>query len=481
MAKKTFKQKAKSGMGWSFLIQGGNQIINFIVSVILARILLPSEFGLIGMIAIFIIISKEFVNGGFSSSLIRTKEVDNGDYSTVFFINIITSVLMYVLLFFTAPYVAQFYEEPILTDLIRVLGIILLVSAFSFVQSTKLNKDLDFKTQFKLQLPALILSAAISIWMALSGYGVWSLVIRDLSYATFATLQLWFYSNWKPSLIFDKTKLKTHFNFGYKLSLTQIINTLFDNLYKVIIGKFFSAAQLGFYTRAKSLVEMPSGFFVSAFNRVAYPLLSSIGNDEKKLKSVYSRLMKMLVFVITPILIYLGIIAEPLIKLLLTEKWLPAVPYFQLLIISGLFYPIHKYNLNICKVNGRSDLVLKLSMFENFLLLIGAFSAIWYGIYGLLFSLVTVNILVTITNAFFSGRLINYGLILQTKDLFPSFLLGGIAGLITFYLNYYVLFQYSDLISIVFSGMFYFIIYLSSSYLMKVQAITDLKILIKKN
>jgi O-antigen/teichoic acid export membrane protein len=468
-------------MAWSFLIQGGNQIINFIVSVILARILLPSEFGLIGMIAIFIIISKEFVNGGFSSSLIRTKIVDNRDYSTIFFVNIIASLLLYVVLFLLAPYVTQFYEEPILTNLIRVLGLILLVSAFSFVQSTKLNKELDFKTQFKLQLPALILSASISIWMANNGYGVWSLVIRNLSYAVFATLQLWFYSNWKPSLIFDKRKLKHHFNFGYKLSLTQIMNTLFSNLYNIIIGKFYSAAQLGFYTRSKSLVEMPSGFFVSAFNRVAYPLLSSIGDDHKKLKSVYSRLMKMLVFIITPLLIYLGIIAEPLIKFLLTEKWLPAVPYFQFLIISGLFYPIHKYNLNICKVIGRSDLVLKLSMFENILLLFGALSAIWYGIYGLLYSIIVVNILVTSVNAFFSGKLINYGLFFQIRDLYPSFLIAGITGFVTFYISTKLLFEYSDILKIFISGIIYASFYLSISLLMKVQAIQDFKSLIKKN
>lgn len=481
MTKNSFKQKAKSGMGWSFLIQGGNQVINFGVSIILARILMPSEFGLIGMIAIFIIISKEFVNGGFSASLIRAKNVDNADYSTVFFINIVSSVLMYGLLFFTAPLVAQFYEEPILTHLIRVLGLILLISAFSFVQSTKLNKDLDFKTQFKLQLPALVLSAAISIWMANNDYGVWSLVVRDLSYAGFATIQLWIYSNWKPSFIFDKNKLKYHFNFGYKLSLTQIINTLFDNLYKVIIGKFFSAAQLGYYTRAKSLVEMPSGFFISGFNRVAYPLLSSIGEDQQHLKSVYSRLMKMLVFVVAPILIYLGIIAEPLINWLLTEKWLQIVPYFQLLIIAGLFYPVHKYNLNICKVKGRSDLVLKLSMLENFLLLVGAFSAIWFGIYGLLFSLVAVNIIVTIINAFYSGRLINYGLLLQAKDLYPSFLIGCFAGLLTFVLNYFVFFEFSDLLRIIFSGVVYFLIYLGSSFLLRIEAISDFKNLTKKN
>jgi O-antigen/teichoic acid export membrane protein len=462
------------------MIQGGNQIINFIVSVILARLLLPSEFGLIGMIAVFIVISKSLVDGGFSSSLIRAKNVDNEDYSTVFFINIISSVLLYAILFFTAPYVAQFYDESILIDLIRVLGLILLVNSFSIVQSTKLNKTLDFKTQFKLQLPALILSAVISIGMANNGYGVWSLVVRDLSYAIFATVQLWFYSKWTPSFVINKNKLKHHFNFGYKLSLTQIINTLFDNLYKVIIGKYFSATQLGFYTRAKSLVDMPSGFFVSAFNRVAYPMLSSIGNDQNKLKSVYSRLMKMLVFVITPILIFLGVIAEPLINWLLTEKWLPAVPYFQLLLISGLVFPIQKYNLNICNVNGRSDLVLKFSMIENFLLLIGAFSAIWFGIYGLLFSLLIVKIVVTIITAFFSGRLINYGLFSQSKDLYPSFLIGGISGLIVFLVNAFVLLQCMDSLRIVISGITYFAIYITISLITKVETISDIKNLIRK-
>lgn len=480
MVKNTFKQKAKDGMGWSFLIQGGNQLINFIVSVILARILLPEEFGLIGMIAIFLAISQALVNGGFSSSLIRTKEADNIDYSTVFFINLFSSILLYTALFFSAPYIALFYDQVILVDIIRLIGIILVVNALSIVQSTKLNKNLDFKTQFKLQFPSLILSGGISIWMANNGYGVWSLVARDLTYAIFATIQLWYYSKWIPSFVINIEKLKYHFNFGYKLSLTQIINTSFDNLYKVIIGKYFSAAQLGYYTRSISMVELPSGFFISAFNRVAYPLLSTIGDKEHKLKSVYSRLMKTLVFVITPILIYLGIVAEPLFRWLLTEKWLPAVPYFQLLLISGLFYPIQKYNLNICNVKGRSDLVLKLSMLQNLLLLLGAFSAIWFGIYGLLFSLIFANIVATFVNAYYSGRLIDYGLLSQVKDLYPSFLIAAVSGIMGYTIDILILGGLEDLIRIIGIGLIFSASYILISTLLKIEVIKDLKNLLKK-
>ena len=260
---KSFGQKsdAKSGMFWSFLIQGGTQIINFAVTVILARLLLPEQFGLIGMISIFIAISRALVDGGFVSSLIRTKDADNIDYSTVFFVNLISSVALYILLFFIAPFISSFYGKEILINMIRVSGLILIINAFALVQSTKLNKTLQFKTQFKLAIPSLIISAAVSICMAYSGFGVWSLVAKDVIFAILSTAQLWWYSRWVPTFIIDKEKLKYHFNFGYKLSLTNIINTTFDNLYNVIIGKYFSATQLGYFTRARSLEQLPSEFF----------------------------------------------------------------------------------------------------------------------------------------------------------------------------------------------------------------------------
>ena len=401
MTKTTMQSSAKSGMFWSFMIQGGTQIINFIISVVLARLLLPEQFGLIGMIAIFIAISRALIDGGFVSSLIRTKDADDVDYSTVFFVNLASSFFLYILLFIAAPFIAEFYHQDILVKLIRVLGLILIINAFSLVQSVKLNKALQFKTQFKLQLPSLVISALISIWMAYNGYGVWSLVAKDILYALFATIQLWYYAKWTPSFIFDRVKFYYHFNFGYKLSLTSIINTTFNNLYLIIIGKYFSAAQLGFYTRARSLEQLPSEFFFNAFNRVFYPLLAQYNDDDERLKRTYSQLLQMVVFVVTPILLFLGIVATPFFRWLLTEKWLPAVPYFQLLVISGVFYPIHKYNLNICNLKGRSDMVLKLSTLQNSLLIVGAFSAIWFGIYGLLFSMIFVNLVITGVNSYF--------------------------------------------------------------------------------
>jgi O-antigen/teichoic acid export membrane protein len=477
----SLRKSGKKGMLWSFLIQGGTQVINFIVTVLLARLLLPEQFGLIGMIAVFIAISRALLDGGFISSLIRTKDVDNVDYSTVFFVNLISSLILYGLLFITAPFIADFYEEEILINIIRVLGVVLIINAFSLVQSAKLNKALQFKTQFKLQLPSLLISALVSIWMAYNDYGVWSLVAKDLIYAMLATIQLWWYAKWIPSFVFDKGKFKYHFNFGYKLSLTQIINTSFNNLYNVIIGKYFSAAQLGYFTRARSLEQLPTGFFYNAFNRVFYPLLSQINNDDQQLKRVYSQLMRLVVFIVTPTLVYLGVVAEPFFRWLLTEKWLPAVPYFQLLLISGIFFPIHQYNLNICKLKGRSDMVLKLSMLQNSLLLLGAFSAVWYGINGLLYSLIIVNILITLINAHFSGKLIDYGLKNQVKDLHPILTL-NITLAVVFYILQITFFQeLQDLWNLITAAMLFFTSYLGTAFLLKMRVTTDLLLYIKKN
>lgn len=476
----SLRASGKSGMLWSFLIQGGTQAINFIVTVLLARLLMPEQFGLIGMIAIFIAISRALIDGGFVSSLIRTKDADNVDYSTVFFVNLISSLVLYGLLFITAPLIATFYEEEILINLIRVLGLVLIINAFSVVQSTKLNKSLQFKTQFKLQLPSLIISAIVSVWMAYNDYGVWSLVAKDLVYALLATLQLWWYSKWIPSFVFDKEKFKYHFNFGYKLSLTQIINTSFDNLYNVVIGKYFSAAQLGYFTRARSLEQLPTGFFYNGFNRVFYPLLAKVNDDDQQLKRVYSQLMRVVVFVVTPILVYLGVVAEPFFRWLLTEKWLPAVPYFQLLIISGIFYPIHQYNLNICKLKGRSDMVLKLSMLQNSLLLIGAFTAIWFGIYGLLYSLILINILITFTNAYFSGKLIGYHLKNQLEDIMPILGLNVLLGIVFYILQISWFVKLPDLWNLVSNLMSFFIMYLLLAIILKMTVINNLLMFIKK-
>lgn len=473
---KSIKESGREGLIWSFLIQGGTQSINFIVTVVLARLLLPEEFGQIGMIAIFIALSQALVDGGFVSSLIRTKEADNVDFSTVFIMNLFSSFLIYLVLFLTAPIIARFYNQIELIDILRVFGLVVILNSTSLVQSTKLNKALQFKTQFKLQIPSLFLSASISVWFAYRGFGVWSIVAKDISYALFANILLWWYSRWVPSFIFDKERLKFHFNFGYKLTLTQIVNSIFDNLYNVIIGKFFSAAQLGYFTRARSLEQLPSGFFFEAFNRVVYPLLAKINDDDEKLKRVYASIMRMVFFIVTPILVYLGIIAVPFIRLLLTEKWLPAVPYFQLLLMSGIFFPIHRYNLNICNLKGRSDMVLKLSLLKNLLLFIGAFSAISFGIYGLLICLILINILMTFISAHFSGSLIELGLKIQMNNLYPILVLNIIMGTAFFVIQSYFEGFLSDLFNIMLLGLLFFVLYFLSAYVLKFNVVQDFKL-----
>lgn len=474
MTKVTIQDSAKSSMLWSFMIQGGTQVINFIVTIILARFLMPEQFGLIGMITIFISISRALVDAGFVSSLIRTKDADDLDYSTVFFVNFFSSIFLYVLLFFLSPFIASFYKQDILINLVRVTGLVLIVNSLSMVQSTKLNKDLQFKVQFKLQIPSLIISALISIWMAYNGFGVWSLIAKDLIYAIIATCQLWWYSNWVPKFLFDNERFKHHFQFGYKLSLTSIINTIFDNLYNVIIGKFFSAIQLGYYTRARSLEQLPSGFFYNAFNRVFYPLLAKVSDNDVHLKNTYSKLMQIVVFLVTPILVYLGIIATPFFRWLLTEKWLPAVPYFQLLLISGVFYPIHKYNLNICNLKGRSDMVLKLSMLHNALLFLGVFSAIWLGIEGLLYSLIIVNISITVINALVSGKLIGYDLKEQMIDLLPILFLNFSLGCFFYWLQLKWMNKMPDIWNLLTNLLLFFVIYVIAAIIFKMKALKEL-------
>lgn len=474
------KSKAKSGMLWSFMIQGGTQVINFVVTIILSRLLMPEQFGLIGMISIFLAIGAALVDGGFVTSLIRTQDADDIDYSTVFFVNLFSSLLLYGILFSIAPLVATFFDQAILVDLIRVQSLTLIIAAFSLVQSTKLNKELQFKVQFKLQIPALLISATAAILFAYYGFGVWSLVAKELIYTFLASAQLWWYAKWTPKFIMDKEKIKYHFKFGYKVALTSILNTSFKNLYNVIIGKYFSAAQLGYFTRAKSLEQLPSVFFFNSFNRVFYPLLAKVNDDRNKLRNMYASLMRLVVFVVTPILVFLGVIAEPFMRFLLTEKWLPAVPYFQLLLISGVFYPIHSYNLNICNLKGRSDVVLKLSFFHNTLLFLGSFTIIWFGIYGLLYNLIFVNILVTIVNAFVSGQFISYGLKEQSKDMVPILALNLIVGLSFYFLQTTWFHQLNDVWNIILNGIAFSLVYIGLAFMIRMQVIKDVLKLIKK-
>jgi len=476
------KEKTLSGIIWSVGQQFGAKVIGFLITIVLARLLAPSEFGLIAMLSVLVALGNNLSDSGLSSSLIRSTEITAREYSTVFFFNLIGSCVIYLILFFAAPAIASFYDQNILTKIVRVYGLALIINAFFCIQNACLVRNMDFKTQTNIQLPASIGGGILGIVLAKMGYGVWSLVWMNLITSFLSTLLHWIYSDWRPIFVFDYPSFKKHFHFGYKMTLSGLLNTVYQNIYTLIIGKYYSATQLGFYSRADSMSQLPIGIISSTVNTVTYPMFSKIADDDHKLKAVNKRLIQQLIFWIAPILILLCIIAEPLFRLVLTEKWLPAVPYFQILCLSGIIYPLQSYNLNILKVKGRSDSLLRVEFIKKSLSVIGIFGVISFGIYGLLYFQLFFNFFGYYINTIYSGKLINYHLKEQIFDFLPTILLSIIVGLFSYALNVFLI-SHLNLIApfeILIISTFYFAFYLSVSYLVKMNAITDFTNLIFK-
>lgn len=477
----SLRKQAISGMMWTFAQQFSTQGIGFLISVVLARLLLPAEFGIIGMVAIFMGIGGALVDSGLASSLIRTPDANQEDFSTVFYFNIVGSILMYFILYLIAPFIANFFNQPILTNLTRVYGITFIINAFSTIQLTRLTQMMDFKTQMKVSVPALIGGGTLGITLAYMGFGVWSLVWMRLFQSFLNSLQLWVVSKWKPSFIFNVEKFKYHFNFGYKLLLSGMLDTVFTNIYTVVIGKLFAPAQLGFFTRANSVVQLPVENISGALNKVTYPLFASIKDDNERLKKVYKQIMQMVIFLIAPILIIMGVLATPLFRFVFTEKWLPAVPYFQILCISGILYPFHVYNLNILNVKGRSDLFLKLEIIKKVLLVITILVSIQFGLYGLLWGVVVSSALALFINAHYSGKFIHYNGFEQLRDVSPILLIAIASGALTLIADKIMInADTTDIFRIILGGAVGVLSYWLISIIFKIKSIQDLKTIILK-
>ncbi|MGO4292720.1 lipopolysaccharide biosynthesis protein [Chitinophaga sp. RAB17] len=478
----SLQQKTISGIFWTFSQQFSVQLINFIVQIVLARLLLPSEFGLIAMLTVFIGIGNSLMDSGLTTSLIRTGEPDQRDYSTVFFMNLIGSAVVYAILFLTAPFIALFYKQDLLTNIIRVYMISIIIRGFVGVQTARLTKEMNFRIQMLMQIPSVIIGGIVGIVLARAGYGVWSLVWMELTQSFLFTIQHWFRTGWYPEWIIDKEKLKHHFKFGYKITLSGLLNTLFNNIYNLVIGKYFSATQLGFYNRADMIRMLPVQNVSTALNKVTYPMFAAIQNDNVKLKMAYKKLMLQVIFWITPAMIFLGIIAEPLFRFLLTEKWLPIVPYFRILCVSAALYPLQVYNLNILYVKGRSDLFLRLEIIKKIIIALGILCSLPFGIYGLLYVQIVISVISFYINTFYSGRMIDYSIKEQVRDIIPTFVLAIAIGFIAYYLDHFAVsyLRANDIFRIAGIGLAYLGIYLCAGYYLRMPAITDFRQLILK-
>ncbi|HTN21379.1 MAG TPA: lipopolysaccharide biosynthesis protein [Pelobium sp.] len=478
----SLRKKTLSGLGWTFFQQFGVQLVSFLITIILARILAPAEFGLIAMLSVFIAIGGLLVEGGLSSSLIRTRLATRKDYSTVFFFNLGGSVVIYLLICLFAPYIARFYHQEVLTNIIRVYALVFIINAFYEIQNARLMKVMNFRIQTFIQIPAILISGLVAILLALKGFGVWSLVWMNIVQSFIITVLHWVKSKWRPTLVFDKLCFKKHFHFGYKMTLSGLLDVLYKNIYILIIGKNYAPAQLGYYSRAESLSQLPSGNITTAINKVTYPMFASISNDNNKLKMVYKKLMQQVIFWNAAIMILSVVIAEPLIRFLLTEKWLPAVPYFQILCLAGIFYPLHVYNLNILKVKGRSDLFLRLEFIKKVICVGGIILVIPLGIFGLLYFQLFFSLLACYINSIYSKKLIQYSAKEQLLDILPTLILASLTGLVCFFGDafLYSTFHLTDLERLISNTLFFFTAYLGLSYLMQFNAMYDFKHLVLK-
>lgn len=427
---KSLKGKMMIGLFWSFTDLMANHGIQFMIQIILARILLPEHFGIIGMIIVFIAISESIVDSGFTQALIRDQQTSQADYSTIFYFNVFIAVVLYCMLFVTAPIISRFFEEPQLINIIRVLSFVLIINSLGIIQKVILVKNIDFKTITKVSVIAVITSGSVTITLAMLGYGVWSLVVNILIMQLVQTVFFWFFNKWIPSLTFNVHSFRKFFGFGNKLLISGLIDTFYNNLYFLIIGRLYSTTQLGFYTNAIKVRDLASQSIAAALQRVSYPILSSIQDDEGRLRSSFRKIIKMSAFINFPLLVGLAAIATPLFSLLLGEKWMPSVIYFQLLCLAGMLYPLHAINLNILQVKGRSDLFLLIEVIKKSVLTILIILSLVFklGIIGLICSAVLNSYISLFINTYFSAKEIAYSAKNQLKDLFPAYSISLIMG-----------------------------------------------------
>lgn len=450
-------------------------------TIVIARLLGPTEFGLIGMISVFIAIGTSLVDSGLSSSLIRTQDADDTDFSTVFYLNLGMSFLVYLTLFAAAPYIAGFYNQSILTNVIRLYCFSFIVSAFSSIQLAILDKEMQFRKMMLYNIPGVLIGVTTGIALGYLGYGVWSIVWMYLTIQIIQSLILWSFSKWKPTRTFSKEKMKYHYGFGYKLMLSGLLDTVFKNIYNILIGKFFSVKSLGFYERANTFNEYPVSILTSIIARVSYPLMAKMQMEKERLAVVYKQLLQFTFFITAPLMLGAAAIAKPLFLLVLGVQWLPAVPFFKIICLASMLYPIHAFNINVLKVSGRSDLFLKLEIVKKIIVVISILIAFQFGIYGLVWSSVVTSFLSLVINTHYSSDIINYTTKNQLLDMLPTFLMSVVIFII---MTYFVslLETYSIYLQIILPTLAGLLFYVLFNYLIKsVPLLFAIKLLKERN
>lgn len=436
MAEQSLKDKTVKGTFWSaadaFLGQG----VTFLVGIVLARLLSPEEYGLIGIVTIFTTVFLGFIDCGFSNSLIRKPKVTDDDYNTMFIVNMVMSIAMCMLLYVSAPAIAVFFERPPLVALVRVMGLLLILQALSIVQNTILSRCIDFKTKTKASLISAVSSGILGVVMALLGFGVWSLVAQQLSRQLIYSVCLWSFSTWWPKLNFSIESFKYMWGFGWKLLVSGLLDRVWKELYQIVVGKFYNPATLGQYTRSKEYASLFSRNLTMIIQRVSYPVISQVQDDKERMVSAYRRIIKTTMFVTAVTMISMGAVAEPFIYCLIGPQWQQAASFLPLICVSMSLYPLHAINLNMLQVMGRTDIFLYLEIIKKIIAFIPISLGIFVGIYWMLVGSIVTGIISFFLNSYYTGEKLGYSSWMQLRDIAPSYGVASVMAIAVYFMKY---------------------------------------------
>ena len=421
MQQESLKNKTKKGLAWSMIERFATQGVQFLFGIILARLLSPDDYGIIAMPLVFLAIAQCIIDSGFSTVLIRKPELTEDDLSTAFYFNIGIGILCYAVLFFSSPLIADFYHTPILSSLLKVTALAVLFNPLCAVQQAILTRKIDFKTQAIVSLSGAVVSGIVGLYMAYNGFGVWSLVFQQVGGYVMRTILLWILGKWKPKRKWSWESFHYLWGFGSKMLGSGLLDTIYNNIYPIVIGKYFSAQDLGNYTRAQQFSSLPSSNVTGVLQRVTFPVLSRIQNEDERLARNYRKILKLSAFLIFPLMLILSAVADPLIRVLLSDKWEGCIILLQILCFSLMWYPIHAINLNLLTVKGRSDLFFRLEVFKKIIGVSIMVVTIPHGIIWMVSGGIVSSMISLIINTYYTGKLINVGYLKQMGDLLPIF------------------------------------------------------------
>lgn len=416
----SLKQKTISGVLWSAVERFSVQIVQLIIQILIARILTPSDFGVVGMLTIFIAIAQTFVDSGFSNALIRKENRTETDNCTVFYFNIVVGLICYLILFFTAPIIAFFYDEPLLVPITRVVSLSVIFSSLSIVQRAILTIQVDFKKQAIASFVSMLISGCLGLYLAYAEFGPWALAVQTTLNSFITMILLWIVTRWVPKLIYSWKSFKEMFSFGAKLLVSGLLDTLYKNIYSLIIGKFYTTADLGYYTKSNTLAQLPAFNLTRIIQRVTYPIMCQISHENDKYRNVFITYLKITVFIIFPISFGLASIASPLVAVLLTEKWMPCVPLLQLLCINYVWHAVQALNLNILQVKGYSNVFLRVEIYKKIIGVLILLATIPFGVFTMCLGMVVNSIVGTVLDICYSARYLTITLWDEIKLIIPT-------------------------------------------------------------